>query len=92
MLIASTLRKILSNETSVVDRGSPLSHRMAGGAAGSSIRRLDGRTITAAEAKAFAKKTLDDAHVTGAQLAVLDRGDSSGVRRSACGASIRRCR
>ncbi len=39
-----------------------------------SIRRLDGSTITAAEAAAFARKTLDEAHVTGAQLVVLDRG------------------
>jgi CubicO group peptidase (beta-lactamase class C family) len=39
-----------------------------------SIRRLDGSTITIAEAEAFARKTLDAAHVTGAQIAVLDRG------------------
>lgn len=39
-----------------------------------SIRRLDGTTITTAEAESFARKTLDAAHVTGAQIAVLDRG------------------
>jgi CubicO group peptidase (beta-lactamase class C family) len=42
--------------------------------AGSSIHRLDGTTIAVAEAEAFARKTLDAAHVTGAQVAVLDRG------------------
>ena len=40
----------------------------------SSIRRLDGSTISIAEAESFAAKTLTEAHVTGAQLAVLDRG------------------
>ena len=39
-----------------------------------SIRRLDGSKILIAEADAFAKKTLDAAHVTGAQLVVLDNG------------------
>jgi CubicO group peptidase (beta-lactamase class C family) len=39
-----------------------------------SIRRLDGSTITIADAEAFARKTLESAHVTGAQIAVLDRG------------------
>ncbi|MCU1330713.1 MAG: beta-lactamase [Bryobacterales bacterium] len=39
-----------------------------------SIRRLDGSRITVAEAEAFARKTLADAHVTGAQIAVVDRG------------------
>jgi len=38
------------------------------------IRRLDGSTISIQAADSFAKKTLDAAHVTGAQLAVLDRG------------------
>ena len=38
------------------------------------IRRLDGTTISVAEADAFARKTLEAAHVTGAQLAILDRG------------------
>ena len=42
--------------------------------AASSIRRLDGSTISSAEAEAFARQTLADAHVTGAQLAVVDRG------------------
>ena len=37
-------------------------------------RRLDGSTISIAEAEAFARKTLDAAHVTGAQIAVIDRG------------------
>lgn len=40
----------------------------------SDIRRLDGSTITTADAEAFARKTLDAAHVTGAQIAVIDRG------------------
>lgn len=40
----------------------------------SAIRRLDGTTITAAEAEAFARKTLEAAHVTGAQIAVLNGG------------------
>lgn len=51
-----------------------------------SIRRLDGTTITTAQAEAFARKTLDEAHVTGAQIAVLDRGrlvwsEAFGLRR-----------
>ncbi|MGH9645647.1 MAG: serine hydrolase domain-containing protein [Bryobacteraceae bacterium] len=51
-----------------------------------SIRRLDGTTITTAEARSFAQKTLDAAHVTGAQIAVLDRGhlvwsEAFGLRR-----------
>ncbi len=39
-----------------------------------SIRRLDGTTITVADAETFAAKTLQAARVTGAQIAVLDRG------------------
>jgi CubicO group peptidase (beta-lactamase class C family) len=39
-----------------------------------SIRRLDNTTITTAEAEAFSRKTLAEAHVTGAQLAVLNHG------------------
>jgi CubicO group peptidase (beta-lactamase class C family) len=51
-----------------------------------SIRRLDGTSITTAEAKAFAGKTLDAAHVTGAQIVVLDGGrivwsEAFGLRR-----------
>ena len=42
--------------------------------ADSAIRRLDGSTIPIAEAEAFARKTLSDAHVTGAQIAVLNGG------------------
>jgi CubicO group peptidase (beta-lactamase class C family) len=38
------------------------------------IRRLDGSRISIQEADSFAKKTLEAAHVTGAQLAVLDGG------------------
>ncbi len=38
------------------------------------IRRLDGSRLSKAEAAAFAKSTLADAHVTGAQIAVLDHG------------------
>src|SRR5580765_7219875 len=56
-------------------------------AAGASIRRLDGTTITIAEAEPFARKTLEAAHVTGAQIVVMDRGrvvwsEAFGVRRS----------
>ena len=39
-----------------------------------SIRRLDGSTISIADAEAFAKKTLDANHVTGAEIAVLNHG------------------
>jgi CubicO group peptidase (beta-lactamase class C family) len=39
-----------------------------------SIRRLDGTTISVAEAEDFAKKTLAEAHVTGAQIAVVESG------------------
>ncbi len=39
-----------------------------------SIRRLDGSRISAKEADSFARKTLEAAHVTGAQIAVLDDG------------------
>jgi CubicO group peptidase (beta-lactamase class C family) len=42
--------------------------------AADSIRRLDGSKISIHDADAFAKKTLEAAHVTGAQIAVLDRG------------------
>ena len=38
------------------------------------IHRLDGTAISIAEAEAFAKKTLEANHVTGAQIAVLDHG------------------
>jgi CubicO group peptidase (beta-lactamase class C family) len=38
------------------------------------IQRLDGSTISIGEADAFAKKTLDAEHVTGAQIAVLNDG------------------
>ncbi len=38
------------------------------------IRRLDGSKISIADADAFARKTLADAHVTGAQIAVLNNG------------------
>ncbi len=39
-----------------------------------SIRRLDGSKISIRDADAFARKALAAAHVTGAQIAVLDRG------------------
>lgn len=39
-----------------------------------SIRRLDGSKITIQEAEAFARKTLESAQVTGAQIVVLDKG------------------
>jgi CubicO group peptidase (beta-lactamase class C family) len=38
------------------------------------IRRLDGSRISIQEADSFARKTLEAAHVTGAQLVVLDGG------------------
>ena len=38
------------------------------------IQRLDGSTISIGDADAFAKKTLEAAHVTGAQIAVLNDG------------------
>jgi len=44
------------------------------GAQPESIGRLDGTTITKEEAASFARETLAGLHVTGAQLAVLDRG------------------
>lgn len=51
-----------------------------------SIRRLDGTTLSFADAQAFAQKTLTEAHVTGAQIVVMDRGqvvwsDAFGLRR-----------
>jgi len=38
------------------------------------IRRLDGATISTAEAEAFAKRTLEEQRVTGAQVAVINDG------------------
>jgi CubicO group peptidase (beta-lactamase class C family) len=38
------------------------------------IHRLDGSTFTTEQAEAYAAKTLDEAHVTGAQIAVINRG------------------
>jgi CubicO group peptidase (beta-lactamase class C family) len=38
------------------------------------IRRLDGSSISIAYADSFARKTLETAHVTGAQIVVVDRG------------------
>ena len=38
------------------------------------IRRLDGSKIAIQEAEAFARKTLESAQVTGAQIVVLDKG------------------
>lgn len=50
------------------------------------IRRLDGTTISSTEASSFANKTLEAAHVTGAQIVVLNKGrvvwsDAFGLRR-----------
>jgi len=39
-----------------------------------SITKLDGSTISAAQAEVFAHKTLEENHVTGAQIAVLNQG------------------
>jgi len=52
------------------------------------IHRLDGTTISIADAEIFAKKTLEANHVTGAQVAVLDHGQlvwsaAFGLRRKA---------
>src|ERR1700693_5514428 len=38
------------------------------------IRRLDGSSISIPRADSFARKALAAAHVTGAQIAVIDRG------------------
>jgi CubicO group peptidase (beta-lactamase class C family) len=58
----------------------------AGAPKPAAIHRLDGTTISTADAESFARKTLDAAHVTGAQIAVLDRGrlvwsEAFGLRR-----------
>src|SRR5438270_12833518 len=58
----------------------------AEGPGAAKIHRLDGTTITAAQAESFARKTLDAAHVTGARIVVLDRGhlvwsEAFGLRR-----------
>jgi CubicO group peptidase (beta-lactamase class C family) len=55
-------------------------------AAPATIRRLDGSTISFADAASFSRKTLARARVTGAQIAVLDRGrlvwsEAFGLRR-----------
>jgi len=55
-------------------------------AAAQDIRRLDGSHLSTAEVESFARKILAEAHVTGAQIAVLDRGRpvwsaSYGLRR-----------
>jgi CubicO group peptidase (beta-lactamase class C family) len=42
--------------------------------AADAIRRLDGSSISIARADSSARKTLEAAHVTGAQIAVIDRG------------------
>lgn len=39
------------------------------------LRRLDGSKISAAEAEAFAKRTLEEQKVTGAQIAVVNQGE-----------------
>ncbi len=41
---------------------------------GAEIKRLDGSRVSIREAEAFATKALADAHVTGAQIAVLNKG------------------
>lgn len=53
---------------------SVLDYAAAEGPKPATIRRLDGTTITTAAAESFARETLAAAHVTGAQIAVLDRG------------------
>ncbi len=49
-------------------------------AAPATIRRMDGTRIPVKEADDFARKTLAAAHVTGAQIAFVDRG-KPGVER-----------
>jgi CubicO group peptidase (beta-lactamase class C family) len=44
------------------------------GADGPSIRRLDGSQISVQEAEEFARQTLAESHVTGAQLVIVERG------------------
>lgn len=51
-----------------------LGHAAAERPTSAPIRRLDGSTITTAAAESFARETLAAARVTGAQIAVLDRG------------------
>ena len=43
-------------------------------ASAQTLRRLDNTTLTVAEASAFARKTLADKNVTGAEIAVLNNG------------------
>ncbi len=50
------------------------------------IRRLDGSTISKTEASALARSRLAEAHVTGAEIAMIDNGrliwsDAFGLRR-----------
>ena len=52
----------------------PVLPAIARAQSGQSIRRLDGSKISLQDADAFAGKTLKDAHVTGAQIAVLNHG------------------
>jgi CubicO group peptidase (beta-lactamase class C family) len=52
----------------------PFSFCDAQSGSGPEIVRLDGSKISAVDADAFAKKTLEDAHVTGAQIAVVVKG------------------
>ena len=46
----------------------------ASGQAKAKIKRLDGTSMTGAKAAGIARKALEDAHVTGAQVAVLNGG------------------
>jgi CubicO group peptidase (beta-lactamase class C family) len=55
-------------------RFTPLLLLLALVAPAQTIRRLDGSTITAEFAEEFARKTLTDANVTGAQIAILNDG------------------
>ena len=54
--------------------GAPLAAGAQDAAAAGTIRRLDGSRITVAAADSFARRTLEEARVTGAQLAVVDDG------------------
>lgn len=47
---------------------------LQGSAGQDKLRRLDGTTISKADASAFARTALDEAHVTGAEIAILDQG------------------
>lgn len=69
------MRELRSVSTGIIFSGCfAISTLSAPAQQNASIRRLDGSTISVAEAEDFAKKTLAAAHVTGAQIAVVESG------------------